>query len=362
MGDLLLERILILVVRARCGSVVAGLGDGIGKRTAVLDGLEGAHRNLVHLVLVIVGAVECDDEVFGDVVHPLVLVFFVVAGVLYGADGVLPLVCSLGELLGEFSDGGLGFLGNADAVHVVVELDILDRAVDVLVDVVVQQVLVEAEHEDEFAHRGDEARVALEYQRAVGSAKFLEVANLSKGIEDTGDTYQSADEVSEGGLGDDVDTGFCKRLAVVRYAVFLIPGVVAPDGILGRCGDSDFGEGLVVSKRVSGLVAAGHLADVALAVCENHVEQTADGDFPCLGGSVLGSVDHKRPGSVLVVMLVAGVVVIITAGLADRDEVDVLPCGTLLDQVLAFGLHGTDGSLPNIETLYEFLSEFLEGG
>ena len=62
------------------------------------------------------------------------------------------------------------------------------------------------------------------------------------------------------------------------------------------------------------------------------------------------------------VILVAAVIVIAAAGMADRDVMHVLPSGSLGDEVVAFGLDGTDRGLPDIETLDEFLGEFLQGG
>ena len=242
-----------------------------------------------------------------------------------------------------------------------VELDILDGAVDILIDVVVEQILVEAHQEDEFTHRGNQTAITLEDERTVGGTEFLEVADLSERIEDSGDAHEAADEVSEGSLGDHVDPDLFDRRTVVGDAVFLIPGILAPDCILGRSCCHDLGESLVVAVGVTRLVTAGHLTDIVLTVGENHVKQTADSDFPSLRGGVLRSVDIERPGSVLVVVLVARVVVILAAGLADRDEVHVLPGGSLLDEMFVLGLHGTYGSSPYVETLHEFLREFFEG-
>ena len=314
----------------------------------------------MHLQLVVVGTVEGDGEVVGNVVDILVLVLLAIIGVGDIAGGLLPGLGYLRELLGEVGDGGIRGRRNFLAVHVIVELHVLDCAVDVLVDVVVEQVLVEAHEEDELAHRGDESAVALEDEGAVGGAEFLEVADHSERIEDSGDTDKTADEVSEGCLGDDIHAGFLERCTVVGDTVFLIPRVLAPLGVLGRSGRHDLGEGLVVTVGVARLVAAGHLADVALAVGQDHVKETADGDFPSLCGGVLGSVDVEGPRSVLVVVLVAFVAVIVAAGLADRDEVDVGPGGSLLDEVLALGLDGTDGSSPDVETLHELLGEVHE--
>ena len=278
-----------------------------------------------------------------------------------GAHIGVPLVSHLGELLGEVGDGGIRSRGDILGVHVIVEPDILDGAVDILVDVVVKQILVDTHQEDELTHRGNEAAVAFEDEGTVGGSEFLEVADLSERIEYTGDADKAADKVAEGSLGDEVDPDFFDRSAVVSDTIFLIPGILAPDGILGRSGRHDFGEGLVVAEGVSGLVTAGHLADVILAVGEDHVQQTAGSDFPSLRGGEHGSIDVERPRRVHVVVLVARVAVILAAGLADRDEVDVLPGGSICDEVLVLGLHGTDGSGPYVETLHEFLCEILEG-
>ena len=76
----------------------------------------------------------------------------------------------------EFAGNELD-IGHIHTVEVVVEMNILDGIPNVFGDVVLEQVVVEADHDKEGTHSGDLSYVTVEVDRALACAEFLEVAD-----------------------------------------------------------------------------------------------------------------------------------------------------------------------------------------
>ena len=278
------------------------------------------------------------------------------------AGGVLPHIQDLHVFLREVLDGEL-LRSNALVVQVEVELLVLEGIVHVGVDVVVQDVLVDAHQHEQFAHRSDQALIAFQVQGSGIGAELLEVADHAQRVVAAG-RDEGTDHVPGADLHHEVHVDTLDIGAVILDPLgvaALVPGVLAPLVGLGRIRHAGLAEGLVVAQGV-GLVAVVHRVQEGGAFLGHHIHETADGDFPRLRGGVLLTGDSQHPRRILGIVLVAFVAQVLAVGVRDdRDEMDVLPGGSLLDEVLALGFDRTDGGGPDIETLDEFLREFLQG-
>ena len=250
-------------------------------------------------------------------------------------------------------------------VEIEVELHILDSIVDVGVDVVIQQVLVDAAEDEELTHRGDQAFVAFEVQRAAGRTEFLEVTDLAeRAVVRIGD--EAADNMPGGTLHDGLESNLGDILSIVLEELalvnVLIPRIHTPDASCGRSADGSRSEGLAVAVR--NLAVAGVVVEERLAGGGTHVHETTDGDFPTLGSRVSGTFDgyglvRLELGIPLVTLIIPGIT---PSVLRDRNEVDhfervvvVFASGTVGAQAVA------DVSFPDIQVLDEFLCESLQG-
>ena len=265
---------------------------------------------------------------------------------LCGEDcGYAAALCVYGHALGLEVD-----VRHLHAVEVGRELDVLDCVVDVLGDVVVEEVLVEACGDEPHTHRGNESGHAFIHESLVGIGReVLVVADLAEG--------ELAGEEPGGATGDEVrgELGLVDGRAVVGA---LIPGILAPDVLGDGCRDGLL-EGSSVAEGVLERVAV-HL-HLGGSLGGDEVHDTAECDTPGLCGGVGGSVDlHGEVRLVLRVVLVYAVG-ICAAGVRDRNEVDVLPGAVVVGTVATVSADGSDGLVPDLEDLHELLCESLEG-
>ena len=241
-------------------------------------------------------------------------------------------------------------VGHLYAVEVCVELDVLNCIVDVLGDVVVQQVLVEAGGDEPHTHGAHEAAHALFHEAFIGiGAEELVVTDLSECSLTGEEPCRAAYDQVRIELGE-VDGG-----TVVGA---LVPGIHAPDVVLGDCGDGLLEGSAVAHGVLHRITILLHLGGTFLG---NKVHDTAQGDTPSLCGSVGGAVNGNcEVGLVLGVVLVYAVSVC-AAGVGDRYEVYVLPCAVVVGAVRAVCGNGADGVVPDVQDAYELLCEALEG-
>ena len=152
--------------------------------------------------------------------------------------------------------------------------------------------------------------------------------------------------------------------AVLHKTAIFVPGVLAPLVVLAGFGNGSLGQSQPVLNGVC-LVAVGHSFKECLALGGAHVHKTADSDLPSLGRAILRAFDFELPdlAGPLGIVLVSGVAQVLAIGVGnDRDEVYVLPCSALLNEVITLGLNGAHGVLPNLKTLYKLLGEVFERG
>ena len=269
--------------------------------------------------------------------------------------GELGLFGLLGAVEVEFAGLELD-VGHIHTVEVVIEMDILDGIPNVLGDVVLQQVVVEADHNEEGTHSGNLSCVAVEVDRALGCAEFLEVAD-GRRIESGAAGQIPAEFVCKELDGTRIRLGEVDNLAAVVGV--LIPRPLAPSGsdhIL--CGSRDrLVESLTVAHSMDERVA-GRLHQ-RRTLESDEVHNTLGCDAPALCRSIF-LVIYLYVVVRLVVLAVHSTV-LVTSGVLDRNEVDVLPGGVVGSTVRTVGIDGTYGTLPNVEVLNQFLGKSLEG-
>ena len=153
----------------------------------------------------------------------------------------------------EFAGNELD-IGHIHTVEVVVEMNILDGIPNVLCDVVLEQVVVEADHDKEGTHSGDLSYVTVEVDRALACAEFLEVAD-GRRIECGAACQIPSEFVCKELDGTRMRLGEVDNLAAVVGV--LIPRPLAPtgsDNIL--CGSRDrLVESLTVAQSMDERVA-----------------------------------------------------------------------------------------------------------
>ena len=250
-------------------------------------------------------------------------------------------------------------------VEVERDLHVLEGVIHVGVDIVVQQVFVEAGEDQELTHRADEAFVAVKNQRAAFGTEFLVISDHAERGTVVAVLNETADHMPGGALHDRFQTDFGDFLIVIlkehSLVDILIPRILAPDAGCGRSADRRCGEGLAVAVR--DFTVAGVVVEESLTGGGTHVHETADSDFPALCCGVGGTFDFNGlVRAVLGIPLFALIRPVVLGVLRNRNEVDhfervsvVFASGTVGAQAVA------DVSFPDIQVLDEFLCESLQG-
>ena len=257
-----------------------------GDVTTLDDDLAGA------IVALVLGGGDLHDNLFSSV-----------AGC--GFDGDPAVACGSGPglLCNE-----LGFLGGLHAVEVeglgleldighfhtieiVVEVHVLDGIPDILVDVVLEEVIVEADHDEEGAHCGNDTVVIAIVDHAFTLTELLEVTD-GRGVE-----LGATGQVPTKFMAEELDGArqFFGEVDDRRIVGVLVPriGVEAGHGrILGRCRDR-LRERLTVTHRVHERIALRLKERGTLDSDEVHDTLSCDAPAFCCG--VLASIDNGMP-------------------------------------------------------------------
>ena len=234
-------------------------------------------------------------------------------------------------------------------------MNILDCIPNIFGNVVLEEVIVEADHDEEGTHCGDDTFVLTIVDNALSLAELLEVAD-GRSVE-----LGAAGEVPAKFMAEELNGARILVREVDDSAIIgvLIPRICIETGycsIFSRSRDR-LREALAIAhgmnKRIAGRLHEAGTLD------SNEVEDTLSRNTPAFSCSVFAAVNNRMPDGELA--LIIHFAILVTTGVLDRNEVYILPCSLVRGTVRTVCINGTYGFLPDVKILDKFGSECLKG-